>query len=103
METTSLCDSESDLTSADRCPENIEIHAIIVAELKLRDVQRQIFAAYLVKAAHDAAFNQRPKALNRVGVDRTNDVLACLMVYSTVRIFTAKIDYRLDRRQCTTN
>jgi hypothetical protein len=46
------------LASADHCTKNIGIFPIVVAELKLRNVQRQIFAAYRAIAAHDAALNQ---------------------------------------------
>lgn len=70
---------------------NIGIFAAVVAELKFRDVQRKIFAAYLVIAAHDAALNQRPKTLNRVGVDRADNVLTDLMVHGAMRIFAAKM------------
>ena len=54
-------------------PENIGVLPVVVPELKLRDVQRQIFAADLVVAADDAALNQRPEAFdcardNRQGI-----------------------------------
>jgi len=39
--------------------ENIDVLAVVVAELKFRDVQRQIFAAYLVIGADNAALGQR--------------------------------------------
>jgi hypothetical protein len=54
---------------------DVRIGAVIIAELKLRDVQRQIFFADFVKAAHDPAFQDRPKAFDRVGVDGADDVL----------------------------
>jgi hypothetical protein len=79
------------LASADRRAKNIGIAAIAVAELKLRDVQRQIFATYSVVASHDTALNQRLEALNRIGVNRADYVLSGPMVYGTVRIFAAKM------------
>ena len=88
------------LAARNRASKNIWIAAIIVAELKFRDVQRQIFTAYLVIAAHDAALNQRPETLNRVGVDRADDMLTSLMVDGTMRIFAAKMVIDRDRRQC---
>ena len=60
--------------------------AVIIAELKFRDVQRQIFAADLVIAADDAALNDRPEAFNRVGVDRADDVLPDAVIDNAVRI-----------------
>lgn len=43
--------------------ENVGVMPVIVAELEFRDIERKIFAANLVKTAHDAALNQGPKAL----------------------------------------
>ena len=37
------------LASADRRSENVGIHAVIIAELKLRNIERQILAADLLK------------------------------------------------------
>ena len=69
--------SES-LTSAYRRSENIRVEAVVVAELKFRDVQRHIFGADFVERADHAALEDRPEAFNRVGVDRADDVLlAC--------------------------
>ena len=45
------------LASADRRAEDVGVLPIVVAELKLRDVQRQVFLADLVIAADDAALN----------------------------------------------
>ena len=53
-----------------RRSKNIAVEAIVISELKLRDVQRQIFAADLVITAHDAALEDAPEAFNRIGVDR---------------------------------
>lgn len=49
--------------SRNRGSENVGIFSIVVAERKLRDVERQIFAADLVIAAHDTALNQRPETI----------------------------------------
>jgi hypothetical protein len=53
---------------------HVGIEAIVVTELKFRDVQRHIFCAHLVESANNAALEQRPKAVNRVGVDCANYV-----------------------------
>jgi hypothetical protein len=78
------------LTFSNCRSENIGIMPIIVAELELRNVERQILAADLVIAAHDAALNQRPKAFNRVGVNGTNNMLALAMVNNTMRVAIAQ-------------
>ena len=55
--------------------ENIVVPAVVVPELKFRDVQRQILAADLVEAAHDAALQERPKAIDGLRVNDAIDVL----------------------------
>jgi hypothetical protein len=60
------------LAPLNRSPENVRVIAIIISELKFRDVQRHIFCAHFVERADHAAFEDRPEALNRVGVDRTD-------------------------------
>jgi hypothetical protein len=61
----------SDLVSAAcyRRIENIGVRAIVVPELKLGNVKWEIFFAHLVECAHNAAFEYRPEALNRVRVN----------------------------------
>jgi hypothetical protein len=44
--------------------ENVGVIPIVVSEFEFRDVQGQIFAAYLMEAAHDAEFQQRPETIN---------------------------------------
>ena len=61
--------------SLNRRSENVVVEAVVISELKFRDVQRQIFGADLVIAADDAALEDRPEAFNRVGVDRADNVL----------------------------
>jgi hypothetical protein len=56
--------------------EYIGIFAIIVAVRKLVQVERQIILADVMKAAHDAALQERPKAFDIVGVDLAAHVLA---------------------------
>ena len=48
---------DSPSASLDRCPEDIGIIPIVVAELKFRDIKRQIFLADFVEAPHDPAFD----------------------------------------------
>lgn len=74
------------LTAADCCSKNIFVGAVVIPELKFRDVKRQIFGADLVEAANDAAF-ARPETFNRVGVNRTYDVFLAVMVNRLVIVF----------------
>ncbi|MGD0023879.1 MAG: hypothetical protein ABSC37_04490 [Xanthobacteraceae bacterium] len=69
--------------------EDVSIKAIVVAELKRRDVQRHVFGIHLVEGA-DPAFEDRPKTLNRVGVDCTDYILAAVAIDRAVRIFFAQ-------------
>src|SRR5260370_1541439 len=77
----------SDLASAHcyRRSENVGIGAVIVAELKFSDVQRQIFAAYLVETAHDAALQERPKAVDCLRVDNAINILLFGVANEAVR------------------
>ena len=67
------------------CSENVRVVPIVIAELKLRDVQRQILVADLVERADDAALEDRPEAFNRVRVDRADDVLLVAVIDDAVR------------------
>ena len=60
----------------DRHAEDVIVLAVVVPELELRDVQRQILGADLVERADDPALEDRPEAFNRVRVDRTDNILA---------------------------
>ena len=66
---------------------HIGIVAVVVSELKFRDVQRQIFGAHLVVRPDHAALEDAPKAFNRVGVNSANYVLLFLVMHSLARIF----------------
>ena len=59
-----------------RCSEDVRIIPVVIPKLKFRDVQRQIFAANFVEAAHDAALQERPEAIDRLSMDRAVDILA---------------------------
>jgi hypothetical protein len=51
-------------TSGNRRPEDVRVLPVVVAELELGNVQRQILVTDLVETAHDAALNQRPEAFD---------------------------------------
>jgi hypothetical protein len=50
------------LASLDCRSENVAVEAVIVPELKLRDVQRHVFGADFVERADDTAFEDAPEA-----------------------------------------
>jgi len=59
---------------------------VVVAELKLSDIQVKVFFANLVEGADAAALDQRPEAFDRVGVQGTNNMFADSMIDACVRI-----------------
>src|SRR5580698_6613463 len=71
-------------TSRNSCSENVGIETVVVPELKFRDVEREVFLTDFVIAAHDATLNQGPKTLNRVGVDRADNMLAFTVIDDAV-------------------
>jgi hypothetical protein len=73
-----------------RGSENIDVIAVVVAELKLRDVEREIFAADLVIGADNPALHDRPEAFNRVGVDRTDNVVTRALANDVMREIPTK-------------
>ena len=75
------------LTSAYRRSEHVGVEAIVIPELKFRDVDRHIFGAHLVERADYAALEDRPEALNRVGMNSADHVLLAMMIDEGVRIF----------------
>lgn len=74
------------LASFNRRSKNIVIEAVVILELTFRDVQRQIFAAYFVITTYDAALKDAPETLNRIGVDRADDMLADAVINNAVRV-----------------
>jgi len=74
-----------------RGSENIGVVAVVVAELKFGDVQRHIFGANLVEGANNAALQDRPETLNRVRVNRADNVLMRVVIDLLVREFLFQI------------
>jgi hypothetical protein len=67
------------------CSEDVEFIAIVVAELKLRDIEMEIFLADLVVCCDNTALQDRTEALNRIGVNCANDMLADCVVNELMR------------------
>jgi len=74
-----------------RRTKNIRVVPVVVAELKLRNVQRQILSADLVERAHDATLEQRPEAINRLRMDGTKDVFTRAVADNAMRILLADV------------
>ncbi len=79
------------LTTADRRSEDVGIMPIVIPELKLRNIERQILFADFVECPDTSALNQRPKALDRIGVDRADNIFALGVVNNSVRIFFSEM------------
>jgi hypothetical protein len=59
--------------------EHIRIVAVIMAELELRQVERQVLLADVVVRPNDAALQQRPERFDAVGVNLPAHILASAM------------------------
>jgi hypothetical protein len=73
--------------------EDVDVLPVIVPELEFGDIQGHIFPADLVERADDAALEDRPEALNRVRMNRADDVFAIGMLddFVLVRKFVFQI------------
>src|ERR1700674_488238 len=77
----SLCAS----ASCYRDSEDIGIVPVVIPELDLRNVQRQVLGADLMERANHAALKDAPKSLNRVRMDCADDIFASGVVEHGVR------------------
>jgi hypothetical protein len=85
-----------------RASKHIGVVPVVIAELKFRDVQRQIFGAHFVERADHAALEDRPEALNRVGVNCTDHILALAVINGRMIKFlqiVAVVTRRVGRQQ----
>jgi hypothetical protein len=74
-----------------RDPENIGVVAVVISELELGNVQRHVLGADLVERADNAAFEDAPKAFNRVRVNRADNVfMSAVADAGVLRIFAAQ-------------
>jgi hypothetical protein len=58
-----------------RGAENVGVVSVVISELEFGNIQRQIFAADFVEAAHDAALQERPKAIDGLRMDNAVNIL----------------------------
>jgi hypothetical protein len=67
------------------CPKDVGILAIVMTELKLRQVQRQIGLADVVIGADNSALQQTPEGFQIVRMDLAAHVFMRLVVYMLMR------------------
>jgi hypothetical protein len=91
------------LTSFNRRSEDIRVHAVIISELEFGDIERHVFGAHLVERADYAALEDRPEALDCLGVDRADDVLALGVINGRVWIFFVETLNSRSIDQCRAN
>jgi len=64
------------LASANRFAEDIRVHPVVIAELKLSDIQRQLFPADILIGADNAAKgNSQAVKRTRAGLEATKRIL----------------------------
>jgi len=73
------------------CAENVLMESVVVAELKFRHVVRKIFFANFIKRPDHTMLEDRPEALDGVGMHRANHVLTFCMINDLVRIIGCSI------------
>src|SRR6478736_10000283 len=73
------------------CAENVLMESVVVAELKFRHVVRKIFFANFIKRPDHTMLEDRPEALDGVGMNRANHVLTSCMMNDLVRILVAQL------------
>ena len=79
------------LTAPHRLSEDVRVVPVVVPELELGNVERQVLRAHLMERADHAALEDRPEAFNRVGMDRADNVVALGMIDNDVRIFLVEM------------
>lgn len=71
-----FCDSCGGSATRYGSTEDVGVVPVVVAELEFRDIQRQVFCRDVVESAQDAALEQRPEAVDGLGVNHATDILA---------------------------
>ena len=79
------------LATIDRRSEDVRVHAVVVPELELGNIERHVFTADLVEGSDDAALEDRPEAFNRLSMNGTDNVLPFGMVDDAVVIFLPEV------------
>ncbi|VTZ48326.1 hypothetical protein MPC4_10276 [Methylocella tundrae] len=79
------------LAFPDRLSEDVRVVAVVIAELKLGNIEMHVFTADLVEAADNAALENRPEAFDFLGMYRAYNVLAPRVIDNTMRVLFAKL------------
>ena len=72
------------LAFLNRRSENVIVKAIIIPELEFGNVKVKVLSAHVVEGPHDTAPEDAPKALNRLGMNGTDNVLVLGIVHGTM-------------------
>ena len=75
----------------DRCAEDVRVQALVIPELKLIDVEMEVFLADLMECANDPTLHDGPEAFDGVGMNRSADIFSLGMMNHTVR--DARIEF----------
>lgn len=73
-----------------RRTKDVRVLAVVVPELELIDVQREILTADFMECTDDATFDDGPEALDGVRVNRTAHVFIAAVMHDTERVFVPK-------------
>ena len=71
--------------------ENVGVQSVVIPELKLGNIERKILGGNLVESPDNAAFEDRPKAFDCLGMNRADNVLSGGVVNSLVRKLAVKM------------
>jgi hypothetical protein len=61
--------SEASSASCQDRLEDVRILTVVMPELELREIERQVFLAYVMERAHDAALQERPEGIDILGMN----------------------------------
>ncbi len=77
----------TELTSLHCRPENSGVLPVVIAELELGNLERQILGGHFVGGADNTALEDRPEAFDGIRMHRANNILAQRVVNNRVGIF----------------
>lgn len=65
--------------------EDVFVFAIVITELEFGNVKRQILLGNIMESTDEPSLDHRPKRLNRIDVNRADNVLAALVIDERMR------------------
>jgi hypothetical protein len=82
-------------------PKYVGVIAVVVSKLEFGNVQMEVLLAHLMERPDDAALNNGPKALNRLGMNNAMNVFMRPMIDGLmVCIRPRQVGYSQPIRQC---